>query len=145
MNIENFWFEISYSSKHLQLLKPPFHLVWYCTVHLFPYQVLAFHPDENWFSESEAVTAKTFETPPAPVNILPRNTSLQLEWRAPLHIRETSFWFELREVKIPLGFSPVRPNLTHLVKQEGGRMYMKSLSGLFGRGDISLSGSEEAG
>ncbi|NXG70179.1 ROS1 kinase, partial [Baryphthengus martii] len=59
------------------------------------FKVLAFHPDENWFSESVTVTAKTFETPPAPVNIIPRNTSLQLEWRAPLHVNESSFWFEL--------------------------------------------------
>ncbi|KFQ24645.1 Proto-oncogene tyrosine-protein kinase ROS, partial [Merops nubicus] len=61
------------------------------------FKVLAFHPDENWFSESVTVIAKTFETPPAPVNIVPRNTSLQLEWRAPLHVNETSFWFELRK------------------------------------------------
>ncbi|KAF1505047.1 Proto-oncogene tyrosine-protein kinase ROS, partial [Eudyptula minor novaehollandiae] len=61
------------------------------------FKVLAFHPDENWFSESVPVIAKTFETPPAPVNIVPRNTSFQLEWRAPLHITETSFWFELRK------------------------------------------------
>ncbi|NXR03151.1 ROS1 kinase, partial [Sagittarius serpentarius] len=61
------------------------------------FKVLAFHPDENWFSESVPVIAKTFETPPAPVNIVPRNTSFQLEWRAPLHINETSFWFELRK------------------------------------------------
>ncbi|NXT54616.1 ROS1 kinase, partial [Pluvianellus socialis] len=59
------------------------------------FKVLAFHPDENWFSESVPVTAKTFETPPAPVNIVPRNTSFQLEWKAPLHVNETSFWFEL--------------------------------------------------
>ncbi|NXK04370.1 ROS1 kinase, partial [Herpetotheres cachinnans] len=59
------------------------------------FKVLAFHPDENWFSESVPVIAKTFETPPAPVNIVPRNTSFQLEWRAPLHVNETSFWFEL--------------------------------------------------
>ncbi|NXN92109.1 ROS1 kinase, partial [Rhinopomastus cyanomelas] len=65
------------------------------TNHLF--KVLAFHPDENWFSESITVTAKTFETPPAPVNIVPRNTSLQLEWRAPVHINETSFRFQLRK------------------------------------------------
>ncbi|PKU45078.1 proto-oncogene tyrosine-protein kinase ros [Limosa lapponica baueri] len=63
------------------------------------FKVLAFHPDENWFSESVPVTAKTFETPPAPVNIVPRNTSFQLEWRAPLHVNETSFWFELRKPK----------------------------------------------
>ncbi|NXS89380.1 ROS1 kinase, partial [Erpornis zantholeuca] len=61
------------------------------------FKVLAFHPDENWFSESVPVIAKTFETPAAPVNIVPRNTSLWLEWRAPLHINETSFWFELRK------------------------------------------------
>ncbi|KAM6432982.1 proto-oncogene tyrosine-protein kinase ROS [Rhynochetos jubatus] len=61
------------------------------------FKVLAFHPDENWFSESVSVIAKTFETPPAPVNIVPRNTSFQLEWRAPLHVNETSFWFELRK------------------------------------------------
>ncbi|NXC72157.1 ROS1 kinase, partial [Anhinga anhinga] len=61
------------------------------------FKVLAFHPDENWFSESVPVFAKTFESPPAPVNIIPRNTSFQLEWRAPLHINETSFWFELRK------------------------------------------------
>ncbi|KFV43193.1 Proto-oncogene tyrosine-protein kinase ROS, partial [Gavia stellata] len=61
------------------------------------FKVLAFHPDENWFSESVPVIAKTFETPPAPVNIVPRNTSFQLEWRAPPHVNETSFWFELRK------------------------------------------------
>ncbi|KAM9563851.1 proto-oncogene tyrosine-protein kinase ROS [Guaruba guarouba] len=59
------------------------------------FKVLAFHPDENWFSESVPVIAKTFETPPAPFNIVPRNTSFQLQWRAPSHINETSFWFEL--------------------------------------------------
>uniref|UniRef100_A0A8C0V1M2 Tyrosine-protein kinase receptor n=1 Tax=Cyanistes caeruleus TaxID=156563 RepID=A0A8C0V1M2_CYACU len=68
------------------------------------FKVLAFHPDENWFSESVPVIAKTFETPAAPINIIPRNTSFQLEWRAPLHIDETSFWFELCKVKIPLSF-----------------------------------------
>ncbi|NXY15945.1 ROS1 kinase, partial [Atrichornis clamosus] len=61
------------------------------------FKVLAFHPDENWFSESVPVIARTFETPPAPINIVPRNTSFQLEWRAPLHVNETSFWFELRK------------------------------------------------
>ncbi|NXE26582.1 ROS1 kinase, partial [Ardeotis kori] len=61
------------------------------------FKVLAFHPDENWFSESVPVIAKTFDTPAAPVNIVPRNTSFQLEWRAPLHVNETSFWFELRK------------------------------------------------
>ncbi|XP_053919711.1 proto-oncogene tyrosine-protein kinase ROS isoform X1 [Cuculus canorus] len=59
------------------------------------FKVLAFHPNENWFSESIPVIAKTFEAPAAPVNIVPRNISFQLEWRAPLQVNETSFWFEL--------------------------------------------------
>ncbi|KFP21242.1 Proto-oncogene tyrosine-protein kinase ROS [Egretta garzetta] len=71
------------------------------------FKVLAFHPNENWFSESVPVIAKTFETPPAPVNIVPRNTSFQLEWRAPLHVNETSFWFELCKWQTKSGwFSP---------------------------------------
>ncbi|NWX11296.1 ROS1 kinase, partial [Caloenas nicobarica] len=61
----------------------------------YSFKVLAFHPNENWFSESVPVIAETFETPAAPDNIVPRNTSFQLEWRAPLHVNETSFWFEL--------------------------------------------------
>ncbi|NWU98975.1 ROS1 kinase, partial [Upupa epops] len=65
------------------------------TNHFF--KVLTFHPDENWFSPSATVVAETFETPPAPGSIVPRNTTLQLEWRAPLHISENSFWFELRK------------------------------------------------
>ncbi|KAM6126888.1 LOW QUALITY PROTEIN: proto-oncogene tyrosine-protein kinase ROS [Pterocles gutturalis] len=56
------------------------------------FKVLAFHPDEDWFSKSAPVIAKTFEPPPAPVNTVPRNTSFELEWRAPLHVNETSFW-----------------------------------------------------
>ncbi|NXW02201.1 ROS1 kinase, partial [Fregetta grallaria] len=77
------------------------------------FKVLAFHPDENWFSESAPVTAKTFETPPAPVNIVPRNTSFQLEWRAPLHVNETSFWFELRKWQTETDwFSPASTTCT---------------------------------
>ncbi|NWS95224.1 ROS1 kinase, partial [Mionectes macconnelli] len=77
------------------------------------FKVLAYHPDENWFSESVPVIAKTFEAPPAPTNIVPRNTSFQLEWRAPLHIKESSFWFEL--CKWPTGsdwFTPVSTTCT---------------------------------
>ncbi|NXP53439.1 ROS1 kinase, partial [Heliornis fulica] len=59
------------------------------------FKVLSFHPNENWFSQSAPVIAKTFETPAAPANIVPRNTSFQLEWRAPLYVNENSFWFEL--------------------------------------------------
>ncbi|NXL43142.1 ROS1 kinase, partial [Podilymbus podiceps] len=77
------------------------------------FKVLAFHPDENWFSESVPVIAKTFEAPPAPVNIIPRNTSFQLEWTAPLHVNETSFWFELRKWQTKSDwFSPVNTTCT---------------------------------
>ncbi|XP_006026224.1 proto-oncogene tyrosine-protein kinase ROS isoform X2 [Alligator sinensis] len=60
-------------------------------------KVLAFHPRKNWFSESAPVFATTFETPPVPVNIIARNTSVQLEWTLPLHVNKTSFWFELQK------------------------------------------------
>ncbi|XP_071597197.1 proto-oncogene tyrosine-protein kinase ROS isoform X1 [Heliangelus exortis] len=77
------------------------------------FKVLAFHPDENWFSESVPVIAKTFETPLAPDNIVPRNTSFQLEWRAPLQVNETSFWFELRKLQTKSDwFSPASTTCT---------------------------------
>ncbi|RMC13082.1 hypothetical protein DUI87_10613 [Hirundo rustica rustica] len=88
------------------------------------FKVLAFHPDENWFSESVRVVAKTFETPAAPINIVPRNTSFQLEWRAPLHINETSFWFELRKWPTKSDwFSPANTTCT------GNLVYTCSLTG----------------
>ncbi|NXX41808.1 ROS1 kinase, partial [Tricholaema leucomelas] len=70
------------------------------------FMVLAFHPDENWFSTSAAVIERTFETPPPPVHIVPRNTSLQLQWRAPLHINENNFWFELAKGQSKSGWFP---------------------------------------
>ncbi|OXB76494.1 UNVERIFIED_CONTAM: hypothetical protein H355_014538 [Colinus virginianus] len=77
------------------------------------FKVLAFHPNENWFSESAPVIARTFETPPSPSNIIPRNTSFQLEWRAPLYINGTSFWFELHEWQTRSGwFSPASTTCT---------------------------------
>uniref|UniRef100_A0A8B9EBJ3 Tyrosine-protein kinase receptor n=1 Tax=Anser cygnoides TaxID=8845 RepID=A0A8B9EBJ3_ANSCY len=88
------------------------------------FKVLAFHPNENWFSESVPVTAKTFETPPAPVNIFPRNTSFQLEWQAPLHVNGTSFWFELRKVKILLSFF-----FSHTTCSTAGLIYTCNLTG----------------
>ncbi|KAF4796561.1 hypothetical protein TURU_082759 [Turdus rufiventris] len=88
------------------------------------FKVLAFHPDENWFSESVPVIAKTFETPAAPINIVPRNTSFQLEWRAPLHINETSFWFELRKWQTKSDwFSPANTTCT------GNLVYVCNLTG----------------
>ncbi|KAJ7406712.1 proto-oncogene tyrosine-protein kinase ROS isoform X2 [Willisornis vidua] len=88
------------------------------------FKVLAFHPDENWFSETVPVIAKTFETPPAPINIVPRNTSFQLEWRAPPHINETSFWFELRKWSTKTDwFSPESSTCT------AGLVYICNLTG----------------
>ncbi|OPJ73139.1 proto-oncogene tyrosine-protein kinase ROS [Patagioenas fasciata monilis] len=88
------------------------------------FKVLAFHPNENWFSESVPVIAKTFETPAAPDNIVPRNTSFQLEWRAPLHVNETSFWFELRKWQTKSDwFSPASTECT------ADLVYMCNLTG----------------
>ncbi|NXG06558.1 ROS1 kinase, partial [Sakesphorus luctuosus] len=88
------------------------------------FKVLAFHPDENWFSESVPVIAKTFDTPPAPTNIVPRNTSFQLEWRAPPHVNETSFWFELRKWSTKTDwFSPESTTCT------AGLAYLCNLTG----------------
>ncbi|NWR90991.1 ROS1 kinase, partial [Furnarius figulus] len=88
------------------------------------FKVLAFHPDENWFSESISVIAKTFEAPPAPINIVPGNTSFQLEWRAPLHINKTSFWFELRKWSTKTyWFSPVSTTCT------AGSVYTCNITG----------------
>uniref|UniRef100_A0A8D2MBF9 Tyrosine-protein kinase receptor n=1 Tax=Zonotrichia albicollis TaxID=44394 RepID=A0A8D2MBF9_ZONAL len=88
------------------------------------FKVLAFHPDENWFSESAPVIAKTFETPAAPINIVPRNTSFQLEWRAPLHVSENSFWFELHKWPTKSDwFSPVNTTCT------GNLVYKCNLTG----------------
>ncbi|NXU11988.1 ROS1 kinase, partial [Pardalotus punctatus] len=88
------------------------------------FKVLAFHPDENCFSESVRVIAKTFDTPPAPINIVPRNTSFQLEWRAPLHVNETSFWFELSKWPTKSDwFSPANTSCT------GNLVYTCNLTG----------------
>ncbi|KAF2987188.1 hypothetical protein EK904_012124, partial [Melospiza melodia maxima] len=88
------------------------------------FKVLAFHPDENWFSESAPVIAKTFETPAAPINIVPRNTSFQLEWRAPLHVSENNFWFELHKWPTKSDwFSPVNTTCT------GNLVYKCNLTG----------------
>ncbi|XP_015714246.1 proto-oncogene tyrosine-protein kinase ROS isoform X2 [Coturnix japonica] len=90
------------------------------------FKVFTFHPNENWFSESVPVIAKTFETPVSPSNIIPRNTSFQLEWRAPLHINGTSFWFELRKWQTRSDwFSPASTTCTT------GPVYTCNLTGTF--------------
>ncbi|KAM8952993.1 proto-oncogene tyrosine-protein kinase ROS [Pelodytes ibericus] len=64
----------------------------------YQFKVLAFHPDENWFSESAPVHATTFKAPAIPEKIVPGNTSLVLQWRAPEE-DITNFYFELKELK----------------------------------------------
>ncbi|XP_041107440.1 proto-oncogene tyrosine-protein kinase ROS-like [Polyodon spathula] len=60
--------------------------------------VLSFHPDEDWFTASVPVLATTFQSPLEPYNIIPRNTSVKLEWRAPIDNNTRSFTFELSEI-----------------------------------------------
>ncbi|KAK1171236.1 hypothetical protein AOXY_G5984 [Acipenser oxyrinchus oxyrinchus] len=60
--------------------------------------VLSFHPDEDWFTASVALSATTFQSPLGPYNIIPRNTSVKLKWRAPIDNNTRSFKFELSEI-----------------------------------------------
>ncbi|KAM4694286.1 proto-oncogene tyrosine-protein kinase ROS [Discoglossus pictus] len=72
----------------------------------YHFKVLTFHPNENWFSESSAVYATTFEAPAIPASIVPGNTSLSLTWRAPKEVI-SRFWFELKETKKSEWFLPM--------------------------------------
>ncbi|OCT80310.1 proto-oncogene tyrosine-protein kinase ROS-like [Xenopus laevis] len=65
---------------------------------IYQFMVLAFHPDENWFTESAAVYNSTFQKPAVPENIVPGNTSLLLDWKPPQE-DITDFWFELKPEK----------------------------------------------
>ncbi|KAM4043716.1 proto-oncogene tyrosine-protein kinase ROS [Anomaloglossus baeobatrachus] len=63
----------------------------------YEFQVLAFHPDEAWYSQSSVVHGRTFNAPSAPHNIVPGNVSLVLEWKAPEEsIKELRF--QLKEL-----------------------------------------------
>ncbi|XP_072264904.1 proto-oncogene tyrosine-protein kinase ROS isoform X2 [Pyxicephalus adspersus] len=62
------------------------------------FKVLAFHPDENWYTESTSVYARTFKSPAPPNNIVPGNTSLVMEWTAPEEPIQV-FWFEENKLK----------------------------------------------
>ncbi|XP_063297854.1 proto-oncogene tyrosine-protein kinase ROS [Pelobates fuscus] len=64
----------------------------------YQFKVLAFHPYENWFSESAPVYATTFAVPGVPKNIVPGNTSLVLQWRSPEEAI-TNYYFEIKELK----------------------------------------------
>ncbi|XP_058591059.1 proto-oncogene tyrosine-protein kinase ROS isoform X5 [Neofelis nebulosa] len=62
-------------------------------------KVLACHAEEMWCAESHPVTVKMFDTPEKPCALVPENTSLQLEWKAPSNVNLIRFWFELQKWK----------------------------------------------
>ncbi|KAM5325675.1 proto-oncogene tyrosine-protein kinase ROS isoform 1-T1 [Glossophaga mutica] len=62
-------------------------------------KVLACHAQELWCAESHPVTVVTFGTPERPCAMVPENTSLQLDWKAPSGVNLTRFWFELQKWK----------------------------------------------
>ncbi|XP_023396034.2 proto-oncogene tyrosine-protein kinase ROS isoform X1 [Loxodonta africana] len=62
-------------------------------------KVLACHPEEMWCAESQPVTVETFDTPAKPYALVPENTSLQLDWKAPSNVNLIRFWFELQKWK----------------------------------------------
>ncbi|XP_055455372.1 proto-oncogene tyrosine-protein kinase ROS isoform X3 [Psammomys obesus] len=62
-------------------------------------KVLACHSEEMWCTESHPVTVNMFDTPEKPCALVPKNTSLQLDWKAPANVNLTSFWFELQKWK----------------------------------------------
>ncbi|ELW48811.1 Proto-oncogene tyrosine-protein kinase ROS [Tupaia chinensis] len=66
---------------------------------LYVLKVLACHSEEMWCAESHPVTVKMFDTPEKPYALVPENTSLQLEWKAPSNVNLIKFWFELQKWK----------------------------------------------
>ncbi|XP_005363674.1 proto-oncogene tyrosine-protein kinase ROS [Microtus ochrogaster] len=66
---------------------------------LYVLKVLACHSEEMWCTESHAVTVNMFDTPEKPFALVPDNTSLQLDWKAPSNVNLTRFWFELQKWK----------------------------------------------
>ncbi|XP_073432046.1 proto-oncogene tyrosine-protein kinase ROS isoform X2 [Dendrobates tinctorius] len=89
----------------------------------YEFKVLAFHPDEAWYSQSSIVNGRTFNAPAAPHNIVPGNVSLLLEWRAPEEsIKE--HWFHLKELRGRNSFKPTHQYCTN------GSVYMCQLLGV---------------
>ncbi|KAM9316655.1 proto-oncogene tyrosine-protein kinase ROS [Gastrophryne carolinensis] len=89
---------------------------------LYQFKVLAFHPDENWYTESSSVPVKTFKSPAPPHIITARNTSVVLEWIAPGE-PIADFWFE--EYQLNYG-SWYRPNEISCIKKS---VYNCTISG----------------
>ncbi|XP_058163307.1 proto-oncogene tyrosine-protein kinase ROS isoform X2 [Dasypus novemcinctus] len=66
---------------------------------LYALKVLACHSEEMWCAESHLVTVEMFDTPEKPYALVPENTTLQLEWKAPSNVNLIRFWFELQKWK----------------------------------------------
>ncbi|XP_036024991.1 proto-oncogene tyrosine-protein kinase ROS isoform X2 [Onychomys torridus] len=66
---------------------------------LYVLKVLACHSEEMWCTESHLVTVNMFDTPEKPSALVPGNTSLQLDWKAPSNVNLSRFWFELQKWK----------------------------------------------
>lgn len=74
------------------------HVLKRLTFYFLNKKVLACHSEETWCTESHAVTVNMFDTPEKPSALVPDNTSLQLDWKAPSNVNLTRFWFELQKV-----------------------------------------------
>ncbi|ERE85531.1 proto-oncogene tyrosine-protein kinase ROS [Cricetulus griseus] len=66
---------------------------------LYVLKVLACHSEEMWCTESHPVTVNMFDTPEKPSALVPDNSSLRLNWKAPSNVNLTRFWFELQKWK----------------------------------------------
>lgn len=62
-------------------------------------KILACHSEEMWCTESHPVSVNMFDTPEKPSALVPENTSLLLDWKAPSNANLTRFWFELQKWK----------------------------------------------
>uniref|UniRef100_G1LGZ2 Tyrosine-protein kinase receptor n=1 Tax=Ailuropoda melanoleuca TaxID=9646 RepID=G1LGZ2_AILME len=79
---------------------------------LYVLKVLACHAEELWCAESHPVTVHMFDTPERPFSLVPGNTSLQLDWKAPSDVHLIRFWFELQKGK-DNEFSRVNTSCVH--------------------------------
>uniref|UniRef100_G1RSK1 Tyrosine-protein kinase receptor n=1 Tax=Nomascus leucogenys TaxID=61853 RepID=G1RSK1_NOMLE len=66
---------------------------------IYVLKVLACHSEEMWCTESHPVTVEMFNTPEKPYSLVPENTSLQFNWKAPLNVNLIRFWVELQKWK----------------------------------------------
>lgn len=57
-----------------------------------------------WCAENHPVTVEMFDTPEKPYVLVPENTSLQFDWKAPSNTKLIRFWFELQKVDLTIHF-----------------------------------------